>query len=96
VKNEVTIHVPGDVILLKPAWIKALEVLQKKCPAGCGLPGCYKGWVSKHNPYTILKRFFPTKKIISKIFSGRHGVIDTLSTHFVAWWNAICLWIALR
>ena len=38
----------------------------KKSPARLWTAGLYKGWVSKHNPYTILKRISATKKNICK------------------------------
>jgi hypothetical protein len=47
---------------LKQATKARYRALKGKSPAGCGLPDSYKGWVSKHNPYTILKRKFTIKK----------------------------------
>jgi hypothetical protein len=35
----------------------------KKIRQSCELPDFYEGWVSKHNPYTILERKFSTKKL---------------------------------
>ncbi|MCW3122435.1 MAG: hypothetical protein JWQ38_1927 [Flavipsychrobacter sp.] len=47
---------------------KAFHVGAKKSPARLWTAGLYKGWVSKHNPYTILKRIFATKKNIFNFF----------------------------
>jgi len=43
----------------------------KKSPARLWSAGLYKGWVSKHNPYTILKRNFSSEKLFV-VFFGRH------------------------
>ncbi len=60
---------------------KGIERGIKKVRRGCGLPDFYKGWVSKHNPYTILKRTFLTKKIFQPFFSPPQKDVDTLSTN---------------
>jgi len=59
---------------------KGFQGLKEKSPAGCGLPDSYKGWVSKHNPYTILKRNFTIKKFPPLFFRHPEKDIDTLST----------------
>ena len=46
---------------------KGFQQEQKKSPARLWAAGLYKGWVSKHNPYTILKRIFTIKKYLRKI-----------------------------
>jgi hypothetical protein len=63
------IHHSHQFLLLSGNRInKGTQRIQKESPAGCGLPDLYKGWVSKHNPYTILKRIFSTKKNILIFF----------------------------
>jgi hypothetical protein len=48
---------------LKRNTVAALESGHKKIRQSCELPDLYEGWVSKHNPYTILERIFSTKKL---------------------------------
>ncbi len=50
---------------------------QKKSGKCCKLPDSYKGWVSKYNPYTILKKNFTTKKKSLLFFS--HTVEKTVN-----------------
>ncbi len=63
---------------------KGFQVRTKKVRQGCGLPDSIKEWVSKHNPYTILKRNSTIKKYLQNYFSDTLKDIDTLSTitHF--------------
>jgi hypothetical protein len=40
----------------------------KKARRSCEPPDFYREWVSKHNPYTILKRIFPAQNFSLKNF----------------------------
>jgi hypothetical protein len=57
-----------------------LQGIKGKVRRGCGLPDFYKGWVSKHNPYTILKRIPATKKLFNRFNHDCVKDVDMLST----------------
>ena len=54
--------------------------MHKKSPARLWAAGLYKGWVSKHNPCTILKRKFSTKKLFLSFLRHTPKDVDKLST----------------
>jgi hypothetical protein len=54
---------------------KRLSEEKRKARQGCGLPGFYKGWVSKHNPYTILKRISSTEKLFYAFFQNSQKML---------------------
>ena len=64
----------------KPAAGAYFSHVQRKSPAELWAAGLYKGWVSKHNPYTILKRNFHGKNLPATFFVVAKKDVDKLST----------------
>jgi hypothetical protein len=50
---------------------------KKKARRSCEPPDFYREWVSKHNPYTILKRIFPAQNFSLKFFTSCGENVDS-------------------
>jgi len=72
VKNIILLHKKS--CCLKAAPVKGCRG-HKKSPARLWAAGLYKGWVSKYNPYTILKRISSIKKIFAKKFQNTKKIL---------------------
>lgn len=57
-----------NFLSLETRACKGFQQVQKNKPGRLWAAGLYKGWVSKHNPYTILKRNFTIKKYLHFFF----------------------------
>jgi len=65
---------------------------KKKARRSCEPPDFYREWVSKHNPYTILKRIFPSQNFSLKFFNCCGENVDSVEgvVGVVGSWRSCC------